>query len=167
MTRHRRGPVALLEIANGASGVANSVVMIVIPWLVLERTDSAADAGLVVAAASLPGILVAPAVGWFVDRFGRRIVSIVSDILSAASVAAFPLVALVQDLTLGWIIALAVLGATFDPAGATARRAMIVDVAHASDVPLDRLNGIHEGVFGVGELALSAQCLALAEPGER
>jgi MFS family permease len=150
MTRHRRGPVALLEIANGASGVANSVVMIVIPWLVLERTDSAADAGLVVAAASLPGILVAPAVGWFVDRFGRRIVSIVSDILSAASVAAFPLVALVQDLTLGWIIALAVLGATFDPAGATARRAMIVDVAKASDMSLDRLNGIHEGVFGVG-----------------
>lgn len=150
MARHHWGPVALLETANGASGVANAIVMIVIPWLVLDRTGSAADAGLVVAAASLPGIVVAPAVGWFIDRFGRRIVSIVSDALSGLSVAAFPLVALVQDLTLGWIIVLAVLGATFDPAGATARRSMLPDVAHAAAFPLDRLNGIHEGVFGVG-----------------
>ena len=167
MTRHRRGPVALLEIANGASGIANSVVMIVIPWLVLERTGSAASAGLVVAAASLPGIVVAPAVGWFIDRFGRRIVSIVSDVLSALSVAAFPLVAQLQELTLGWLVALAVLGATFDPAGATARRAMIPDVARAAGFPLDRLNGIHEGVFGVGWAigpALGAVLIAAVGP---
>ena len=150
MARYRWRPVILLESANAASGVANAIVMIVIPWLVLERTGSAAYAGLVVAAASLPGIVVAPLVGFAIDRFGRRIVSIVSDILSALSVAAFPLVALVQDITLPWILALAVLGATFDPAGFTARKSLLPDVATASRFPLDRLNGIHEGVFGVG-----------------
>ena len=108
MTRwrtYRWRSVILLEGANGASGIANAVVMIVIPWLVLERTGSAAYAGLVVAASSLPGIVVAPLVGAAIDRFGRRLVSIVSDVLSALSVAAFPLVALVQDLTLPWILA--------------------------------------------------------------
>lgn len=130
--------------------MANAVVMIAIPWLVLQRTGSAAYAGLVVAASSLPGIVVAPLVGAAIDRFGRRIVSIVSDCLSALSVAAFPLVALAQDLTLPWILALAVLGATFDPAGYTARKSLLPDVATASGYPLDRLNGMHEGIFGVG-----------------
>jgi MFS family permease len=150
VARYRWRSVILLESANGASGIANAIVMIVIPWLVLQRTGSAASAGLVVAAASLPGIVVAPLVGAAIDRFGRRIVSIVSDILSALSVAAFPLVALVQDLTLPWILALAVLGATFDPAGYTARKSLLPDVATASGYPVDRLNGVHEGIFGVG-----------------
>lgn len=150
MARYRWRSVILLEGANGASGIANAIVMIVIPWLVLQRTGSAAYAGLVVAAASLPGIVVAPLVGAAIDRFGRRLVSIVSDILSALSVAAFPLVALVQDLSLPWILALAVLGATFDPAGYTARKSLLPDVATASGYPLDKLNGMHEGIFGVG-----------------
>lgn len=150
MARYRWRSVILLEGANGASGIANAIVMIVIPWLVLQRTGSAAYAGLVVAAASLPGIVVAPLVGAAIDRFGRRLVSIVSDILSALSVAAFPLVALVQDLSLPWILALAMLGATFDPAGYTARKSLLPDVATASGYPLDKLNGMHEGIFGVG-----------------
>lgn len=167
MTRHRRGPLVLLEAANAASGLANAIVMITIPWLVLERTGSAASAGLVIAAASLPGIVVAPLVGVAIDRFGRRIVSIVSDVLSALSVAAFPIVALTRDLDLAWILGLAVLGATFDPAGYTARKSMLPDVATASGFPLDRLNGIHEGVFGVGWAvgpALGAVLIAVVGP---
>ncbi len=150
MRQYRWGPIVLLESANATSGVANAIVMIAIPWLVLERTGSAASAGLVVAAASLPGIIVSPVVGIAVDRFGRRLVSIVSDILSAISVAAFPIVALATDLDFAWILGLAVLGATFDPAGYTARKALLPDVAAASGYPVDRLNGIHEGVFAVG-----------------
>ena len=167
MTTYRWGPLALLETANGASGLANAIVMITIPWLVLERTGSAASAGLVIAAASLPGIVVAPMVGVAIDRFGRRVVSIVSDVFSALSVVAFPVVAMYQDLDLGWILALAVLGGAFDPAGYTARKSMLPDVATASRFPLDRLNGIHEGVFGAGWAvgpALGAVLIALVGP---
>ena len=138
-----------------------------IPWLVLERTGSAASAGMVIAVASLPGIVVAPLVGVAIDRFGRRIVSIVSDVLSALSVAAFPIVALNRELDLGWILALAVLGATFDPAGYTARKSMLPDVSDASGVPIDKLNGIHEGIFGVGWAigpALGAVLIAVVGP---
>lgn len=150
MQPYRWGPVVLLETANATSGIANAVVMIAIPWLVLERTGSAASAGLVVAVASLPGIVVSPVVGFLVDRFGRRLVSIVSDVLSAISVAAFPIVAMVGDLDFAWLLGLAVLGATFDPAGYTARKALLPDVAAASRFPMERLNGVHEGVFAVG-----------------
>lgn len=149
-TRIKWTPIALLETTNLLSGMSNGVVTIAVPWLVLDRTGSVAAAGLVAAVSALPGILAAPISGWAVDHFGRRIVSIISDLLSAISVAAIPLVAFFTDLTLPWIIALAMLGAVFDPAGYTARKALIPDVADASGMSVTRLNGIHEGVFSVG-----------------
>ena len=149
-TRIRWGPITLLQVPNLLSGMSNGVVTIAVPWLVLDRTGSVAAAGLVAAISALPGILAAPLSGWAVDHFGRRIVSIISDLLSAVSVAAIPIVAFFTDLTLPWIIALAMLGAVFDPAGYTARKALIPDVAEASHMSVTRLNGIHEGVFSVG-----------------
>ena len=65
----RRAPVILLQAANLLSGVANSSVAVLVPWLVLQETGSAADAGLVAAAAGIPGIFVSPFVGALVDRW--------------------------------------------------------------------------------------------------
>lgn len=143
-------PIALLETTNLLSGMSNGVVSIAIPWLVLQRTGSVTAAGLVAALSALPGIVASPFAGWAVDHFGRRIVSIVSDIMSAISVAAVPIVAIVTDLNIAIIVVLAMLGAVFDPAGYTARRALIPDVAEASGMQVTRLNGLHEGIFGVG-----------------
>lgn len=142
--------MVLLQVANLLAGVANSSVAILVPWLVLEQTGSAADAGLVAAAAGIPGVFVSPFVGALVDRLGRRAVSMGSDALSAASVALFPLADRAGTLTLTMIVALAVLGATFDPAGYTARKSLIPDVAHAGRFYIDRINGVHEGIFAAG-----------------
>ena len=97
----RRTPVVLLQVANLLGGVSNACVAILVPWLVLEQTGSAADAGIVGAAAAVPGIFVSPFVGALVDRLGRRRVSMVSDLLSAVSVALFPLLAQRGDADLG------------------------------------------------------------------
>ena len=145
----KKYPVILLQLSNFSSGLGNSIVMITIPWLILERTDSPAFAGLVAAISALPGILVSPIGGWLVDHIGRRAVSISADLLSALSVAAFPIVAMTFGLSNLSILLIAVAGAVFDPAGYTARKTMLPDVATASDVDLDRLNGIHEGFMGV------------------
>ena len=123
--------------------------MITIPWLILERTDSPAFAGLVAAISALPGILISPIGGWMIDHIGRKAVSIGADILSALSVAAFPIVAITFGLSNLSILLIALLGAVFDPAGYTARKTMLPDVAKASDIELDRLNGIHEGFLGM------------------
>ena len=109
----RWAPIALLQTTNLLSGVSNGVVTIAIPWLVLQRTGSVTAAGLIAAMSALPGIIASPLAGWAVDHFGRRIVSIVSDVLSAISVAAIPLMAMVTDLNLAIILALAMLGAVF------------------------------------------------------
>jgi MFS family permease len=123
--------------------------MITIPWLILERTDSPSFAGLVAAISALPGILVSPIGGWMVDHIGRRAVSIGADLLSSLSVAAFPIVAATFGLSNLSILLIAVLGAVFDPAGYTARKTLLADVAKSSEIDLDRLNGIHDGFMGV------------------
>jgi len=123
--------------------------MITIPWLILERTDSPAFAGLVAAISALPGIPVSPIGGWMVDHIGRRAVSIGADILSAFSVATFPIVAATFGLSNLSILLIAVLGAVFDPAGYTARKTLLADVAKASDSDLNHLNGIHDGIMAI------------------
>jgi MFS family permease len=145
----KKTPAVLLHVSNFSSGLGNSIVMITIPWLILERTDSPTFAGLVAAISALPGILVSPIGGWMVDHIGRRAVSIGADLLSSLSVAAFPIVAATFGLSNPSILLIAVLGATFDPAGYTARKTLLTDVAKASDADLDHLNGLHDGIMGV------------------
>jgi len=146
---NKKLPVALHQLSNFSSGLGNSIVMITIPWLILEETGSPAFAGLVAAISALPGLLISPIGGWLVDHIGRRTVSIGADILSALAVVAFPIVALTSGLSSSTILIIAVIGAIFDPAGYTARKTLLADVAKASNMKLDRLNGIHEGFMGV------------------
>jgi len=142
-------PVVLHQLSNFSSGLGNSIVMITFPWLILEETGSPAFAGLVAAISALPGLLISPIGGWLVDHIGRRSVSIGADLLSALAVMAFPVVALTSGLSSTTILIIAVVGAIFDPAGYTARQTLLADVAKASDIELDRLNGIHAGFMGV------------------
>jgi len=146
----RRRELYLLECANVLGGVANSLVMVVIPWMILERTGSPATAGLAGALTAIPGILVAPLVGALVDRIGRRAISVGSDVFSAVSVLMFPVLNWLGWLPVPVILGLALLGAVFDPAGYTARKALIPDVADASGTSRDSVNGLHEGLFMFG-----------------
>ncbi len=143
-------PVVLLQSSNVSSSTGNGIVMVTIPWLVLTNTGLASAAGIVAALSALPALIVTPLVGYSVDRFGRRLVSIIADLASAVSVIAFPILAIFTDLSFALILALAVLGAAIDPAGYTARKSIIPDAATASEVDRDTLNGLHEGLFALG-----------------
>lgn len=142
-----------LLTATGVSGAANAMVAVLVPWLVLERTGSAAQAGLVGAvslAAAVPALLLG---GPIIDRWGRRRVSVAADMLSAGSVAALPLMDLVVGLTLVSTLALVALGALFDGPGAAAREAARPEVAAAAGASLDRLNARGEAMDGLGQVA--------------
>ena len=149
----KNSPLILHQISNFASGIGNSIVMITIPWLVLEESNSPAFAGLVAAISALPGLLISPFGGWLVDHLGRRAVSIGADLLSALSVIAFPIVAITSGLSSVSILVIAVIGGIFDPAGCTARKTLLADVAKASGRELDQLNGFHDGFMGLSWIA--------------
>jgi MFS family permease len=142
----------LLEFATFSSGVGNGITSVALPWLVLERTGSAAAAGLVAAATAVPLVLVALFSGTVVDLAGRLRTAIIADVLSATSVLLIPLVDALGLLSVGLLAALAVLGALFDPAGASARESMLPEAAGRARWSLDRANGIHETVFGLAYL---------------
>jgi MFS family permease len=146
----QRSAFARLQVANLSSGVANGVVMITVPWLVLERTGSPARAGLLAALVSLPGIFASPIVGGLIDRVGRRAVSALSDVLSCLSVSLFVIGEIVTELSYLWIACFAILGAVFDPAGYTARKSLIPNAAQSSGMSVDKANGRHEGFFAIG-----------------
>jgi MFS family permease len=145
-----RRPLYLLEGANALSGLSNAIAIITVPWLIFERTGSATQAGLVVAVSAIPGIIISPFVGALIDHYGRKRVSIGSDLLSALSVMLFPIWDSLFGLTFASIATFAVLGAAFDPAGYTARKSLIPDVAKASNTSMDKLNSWHEAVFSGG-----------------
>lgn len=142
----------LLQGSNLLSGMGNGITGVALPWLILERTGSAAAAGVVAAATALPLVVVALVSGTVVDLVGRRATAVVSDLLSAVSILLIPLVDALDGLTVGTLAVLAVLGALFDPAGAAARESMLPEAARRAGWSLDRANGVHETVFNVSWL---------------
>ncbi|GAA1117674.1 MFS transporter [Arthrobacter flavus] len=164
--RPRTSAIGLLS-ADWLSVTGNSIVGIAIPWLVLQRTGNAALAGLIVAAAIVPLILSALLGGAVVDRIGRKISSILADLLSAAAVAAIPLIDLLGNLGLGVLAVLVAVGAVFDGPGMAAREALTVDVSRASGISLVKLTSYREALQGIGQLAgpgLAGLLIALIGP---
>ncbi|MBZ5741134.1 MFS transporter [Nocardioides mangrovi] len=144
----RRTPFALLQVGNLLSGVGNGVAMVVLPWLVLDITGSASAAGLVASATLVPVLFASLLVGTVVDMVGRKRVAMLADALSGLSTAGIPLVALLGHLDATWLIGLAIGGAVLDPAGYTARKAMLPGAATRAGWAWERANGVHEAVYG-------------------
>jgi MFS transporter, ACDE family, multidrug resistance protein len=68
----RRPPFPLLAAVTITGILANTLVSAPLPDILEDFGKSDGAAGLVIAAASLPGILVAPLIGLMADRYGRR-----------------------------------------------------------------------------------------------
>ena len=152
MRNSRRGPVFLILFAALMAGAGNGISIVAFPWLVLQRTGSALDASLVAMAGTLPLLASTLIAGAAVDYIGRRRVSMISDALSALSVAAVPVLALtfgVQAVNVAVLAGLAALGAAFDPAGMTARESMLPEAATRAGWTLDHANSVYEAVFNL------------------
>jgi MFS family permease len=148
----RRVPLLLLESATVLSGVGNGIVIVALPWLILERTGNAAIAGLIAACTAVPLLAASVFAGVLVDMFGRRRIAVISDVLSGLAVLAIPLADLTIGLSVPLLIVLTVSGAVFDPAGLTARETMLPAAARSAGWPADRANSVHEAVWGLAYL---------------
>ncbi|ANW66190.1 MFS transporter [Mycobacterium sp. djl-10] len=148
----KRGPVFTILFAALMAGTGNGISMVAFPWLVLQRNGSALDASIVAMAGTLPLLVATLIAGAAVDYLGRRRVSMISDGLSALSVAAVPVLALsfgVDSVNVAVLAVLAALGAFFDPAGMTARETMLPEAARRAGWTLDHANSVYEAVFNL------------------
>lgn len=131
------------------SVLGNGIASVLFPLLVLARTGDILAAGIVASVTAAVGAVAGVFAGVVVDRVNRRTVSIVSDLLSAGSVAALPLVDAVWGLNLAWFIGLGVIGAFGDMPGMTARESMLprlVSLSGGKSGALDRLVGTREAL---------------------
>ena len=152
MNSSRRGPIFLILFAALMAGAGNGISLVAFPWLVLQRNGSALEASIVAMAGTLPLLARTLIAGAAVDYIGRRRVSMISDALSALSVAAVPVLALmfgVDAINVAVLAALAGLGAFFDPAGMSARETMLPEAANRAGWTLDHANSVYEAVFNL------------------
>ena len=135
--------------AQSVSTYANQVIALVIPWLILTRTGSAASAGAVAFAmgiAALAGTLVG---GVVTDRIGGRRVSILADSLSLITALTLA-VTLWFDFFALWLVAVTqVLGVFFDGPGQIAKVSTVPEAAKEEDVPITRAMGLTQTLQGV------------------
>ncbi|PJK19264.1 MFS transporter [Mycolicibacterium goodii] len=152
MVTTKRGPLLLILFAALMAGAGNGISIVAFPWLVLQRNGSAVDASIVAMAGTLPLLVATLIAGAAVDYLGRRRVSMISDLLSALSVATVPVLALafgVEAINVAVLAVLAALGAFFDPAGMTARETMLPEAAGRAGWTLDHANSVYEAVFNL------------------
>lgn len=146
----RIAPLAYLA-SYFLSLLGNSVAAVALPLIVLEATGSVLGAGVLAAATAVPAVVAGLFMGVVIDRINRRTSSVVTDLVSAASLAALPIVDLVTGLDIGWFILFGVIGSLGDVPGLTAREALLPAVVRYSEVSSERLVGIREAL---GALAL-------------
>lgn len=132
--------------------LGNSLAAIALPLLMLQITGSALGAGTVAAATAIPALLAGLFMGVVIDRINRRTSSIITDVISALSIAALPVVDLITGLSLGWFVLFGILGSLGDVPGMTARDALLPAVVRHSRMSAERLTGIRESLGAVAML---------------
>ena len=95
------------------STMGSNMSYVVFPLLVLYLTGSAQDAGIVGALFSVPYLLLSLPVGALVDRWDRKRVMIVSDVIRAFAFAIIPVAAFTGTLTIWHVYAVALAEGTF------------------------------------------------------
>lgn len=129
--------------------LGNSVAAVALPLIVLQTTGSALAAGTVAIASAVPAAFAGLFMGVVIDRINRRTASILTDLVSAASIAALPLLDSAIGLSLGWFVLSAVVGSFGDVPGLTAREAMLPGITRAGGIGLERLLGAREALGAV------------------
>jgi MFS transporter, DHA3 family, macrolide efflux protein len=78
----------MLWIGRLVSQIGDKFYAIALAWWVLQKTNSPIAMGLLMVASALPGLLIAPLAGALIDRWNRKPVIIIADIVRGVFVIA-------------------------------------------------------------------------------
>jgi MFS family permease len=122
----RDGAFLRFWAGSSISTVGNQVTILALPWLVLQLTQSPFQLGIVGALEFVPFLLFGLIVGVYADRWDRRRILLVADLVRFVMLASVPLAAFFNALTLAQLYLVAFIAGT-------AR--VWFEVAHYSLVP--------------------------------
>lgn len=95
---------------------------------------------------AIPQVLAGVFGGALLDRFNRRDLSVVSDLISAASIAALPIIDATVGLSFGWFVVCGIVGAVGDIPGMTARDTLLPTVIEHDKLDLQRFMGVSQSI---------------------
>src|SRR5680860_862582 len=124
--------VATFLFGNGISLIGNALMMVALPWFVLETTGSAGRTGLIGMMSALPALASGILGGVVVDRLGGRRMSVVADIVSGVAVLLIPLFYQTVGLNFIGLMLLVFAGAALDIPGITGRRLLLPELARGA-----------------------------------
>lgn len=161
-------PVAAAYLGSHfLSLLGNGVAAVALPLIVLQITGSPLSMGAISAATAIPAVVIGLVAGFVLDRWNRRNISVVSDLISAAAVAALPVVDAIWGLELWWFVVLGIVGSFGDVPGATAREVLVGAVAKQTGMPLERVVGFRQTLTSAALVigpALAGTLVALLGP---
>ena len=141
-----KGAVLRYLISDALSMLGNSIAGVVLPLVLLARTGDVLAAGSLALICSVPQFVCGILGGALLDRVNRKAVCVVSDLISALSIALLPVVDDIWGLSFAWFVALGLLGAVGDVPGMTARDALLPEVCEREGVDLQRFVGASQSM---------------------
>jgi MFS family permease len=144
-------PIAYLA-SYVLSLLGNSIAAIALPLIVLQATGSTLGAGVVAAATAIPALLAGLLMGVVIDRINRRTSSVVTDLVSAAAIAALPIVDSISGLTIGWFVLFGIVGSLGDVPGLTARDALLPAIVRHGSMSAETIMGLREALGAIAIL---------------
>lgn len=140
--------IMLLWTGQLISHAGDSIYMIALPWLILDLTGSKSTTSLTIMSGYLPSILFGLIAGTFADKYSRKMVMMMSDILRSIFVLLVP-ISLIMGLTSPVLIGVitfivATLATPFYPA----RDSLIPDI-----VPQNQLASANSIISTSGQMA--------------
>nr|WP_237565113.1 MFS transporter [Parageobacillus thermoglucosidasius] len=87
----RQRPFLFYFIGTTVSMFGTGMQFIANSWLAIKLTRASFSVAVVLVCAAIPGILLSPFIGVFVDRWDRRLLSVYMDLFRAAIVLTIPI----------------------------------------------------------------------------
>jgi MFS family permease len=116
---------ALFTAGNAVSLVGSWMQRVAVGWLTWELTHSPTWLGLVTTAEFLPAVLLAPVTGVLADRFDRRRIAIMGQILATAQAVLLAVLTLSGQITPVLILLLQIFAGLVQPFIQTARLVLV------------------------------------------
>ena len=131
-----------LLAAELISTTGSAMTMLALPWLVLETTGSAAQAGLVATAEFVPMAVLGIPSGQIVARLGPRRTMLTCDLARAPLLGLVPLLEHTGHLSVGILIVIAFGIGAFYPAHFASQRTIIPDLLGTDSGEVTRANAL-------------------------
>lgn len=145
-------PLRALLVSHTLPRTGNVVTIFAIPFAVLTTGGGPVQVGIAAAATTAPVAIGGPLGGALIDRLGHVRSSVLSDLISGATLALIPLLAGANLLPFGVLLALVFLGGLLDTPGETARRVLLPPLSDQARVPIERSIGFLDGTTRLSTL---------------